>query len=148
MEKRILSKTAPQHGGRVARNVCFPIGKLKLCDCSCRCFTPSCGGLSMYRRAWPGNVVFPCGKVSCAPNWLSTRKFAKPKRRSARRGANLPNQKCCFPNGKRLVFNIGAPALVHDESQLPFAEKVACSHSGTGSAKAGFSEMTVFQLGK
>jgi hypothetical protein len=23
MEKRILSKTAPQHGGRVARNVCF-----------------------------------------------------------------------------------------------------------------------------
>ena len=32
MEKRLLCKTVLRHGGRVARNVCFPNGKRKFCS--------------------------------------------------------------------------------------------------------------------
>ena len=42
----------------------------------------------------------------------------------------------------------GAPRPGTAESVLPLAEKGACLHSGTGCAKAVFSEMSIFSLGK
>ena len=109
--------------------------------CSSRCSIPSRGSLVTQRSAWPGHVAFRCRKVACATNWPPTRKLAK-------YGGILPNQKCCFPIMKRLIFTIGAPALVIAKSSRLLAGEVTCLHSGTGCIKAQFSELSVFQLRK
>ena len=116
--------------------------------CSSRCSIPSRGSLVTQRSAWPGHVAFRCRKVACATNWPPTLKLAKHTKRLAKHGGNLPNQKCCFPNSKRVIFIIGAPALVIAKSSRLLAGKVTCLHSGTGCIKAKFSEMLVFQFGK
>ena len=116
--------------------------------CSFRWCTHRRGGLNMCRRAWLGNGVFYFRKATCATNWLPSRKLAKPTERSEKHCANVAHRKCCFPIWKRVVLNIGAPMPSTAEHVLPLAEKGACLHSGTGCAKAVFSEMSVFKLGK
>ena len=149
MEKRVFCKTVLRHGGRVARNVCFPNGKtavLRIAPFAAplvHAEVSACAGAH-----GEGMVVFINRKVACAKNWPSTRKVTKPTRRSARHGGNVPDRKCCFPNMKRMVLNIGAPRPGTPESVPPLAEKGASLHSGTGCAKAVFSEMSVFRLGE
>ena len=124
----------------------FLIGNQHFAHCSFRWSTHRRGGLSMCRRAWPGNDVFHCRKATCATNWRPPRKLAKPTDRSERHCATVAHRKCCFPSWKRVVLNIGAPRPGTPESVPPLAEKGASLHSGTGCAKAVFSEMSVFQL--
>ena len=149
MEKRLLCKTVLRHGGRVARNVCFPNGKTAVLRIAP--FAAPLLHAKVSARAGAhgeGMLVFLSRKVAFAKNWPSTRRATKPTHRSAKHGGNLPDQTCRFPNGKSVVLNIGASVFVNAESLLLLAEKEACLHSGTGCAKAGFSEMSVFQLGK
>lgn len=47
-----------------------------------------------------------------------------------------------------MISTIGAPPLVIAKSSRLLAEKVTCLHLGTGCMNAGFSEMSVSQLGK
>ena len=149
MEKRLFCKTVLRHGGRVARNVCFPNGKtavLRIAPFAApflHAEVSACAGAH-----GEGMVVFLMRKVAFAKNWPSTRKVTKPTRRSARHGGNVPDRKCCFPNRKGVVLNIGARTPSNVESVAPIAGKVAWLHSGMGCAKAGFAEMLVFQLGK
>jgi hypothetical protein len=149
MEKRLFCKTVLRHGGRVARNVSFPNGETDVLRIAPFAAPLLHAGVSACAGAHgEGMVVFLIGKVAFAKNWPSTRKVTKPTRRSARHGGNVPDRKCCFPNRKGVVLNIGARTPSNVESVAPIAEKVPCLHSGTGCAKAGFSEMSISQLGK
>ena len=56
--------------------------------------------------------------------------------------------KMLFSYLEMVVLNIGAPRPGTADSVLPLAEKGPCLHSGTGCAKAVFSEISVFRLGK
>ena len=148
-EKRKLSKTKPRYGGPVARNVCrtdWETMVLRIAPLA----APFLRAEVSSRSGAHGQDMWlcRCRKVACATNWHPTRKLAKHTKRLAKHGGNLPNQKCCFPNMKRLIFIIGAPALVIAKSSRLLAGKVTCLHSGTGCIKAKFSEMSAFQLGK
>jgi hypothetical protein len=114
MEKRVFCKTVLRHGGRVARNVCFPNGKTAVLRIAP--FAAPLLHAKVSARAGAhgqGMLVFLSRKVAFAKNWPSTRRATKPTHRSAKHGGNLPNQKCRFPSGKSVVLNIGASVLVN-----------------------------------